>query len=127
MYTEHSTLKYLLNKLVLGERICIWLLLFQEYDFEVIVKLGRLNAGIDQLSRIENDEEPTNLAEGLTDAQLYAVHVTDDHFEDIIHFLTTGTTLQGYSVQQKKELVVCTTDFFVITGHLYKMGNDEIL
>ena len=40
MYTDHSTLKYLVNKRVLGGRICRWLLLFQEYDFEVIVKLG---------------------------------------------------------------------------------------
>jgi hypothetical protein len=34
MFTDHSALKYLVNKPVLGGRICIWLLLFQEYDFE---------------------------------------------------------------------------------------------
>jgi hypothetical protein len=28
MFTEHSTLKYLVNKPVLGGRICIWILLF---------------------------------------------------------------------------------------------------
>jgi len=67
------------------------------------------------------------LEEGLPDAQLFAVCVVDGHFEDIIHFLTIGTTLEGYSVKQKKELVVRTTDFHVIAGHLYKMGTDEIL
>ena len=40
MYTNHSVLKYIVNKLVLGESICRWILLFQEFDFEVIVKLG---------------------------------------------------------------------------------------
>ena len=45
MYTHHSTLKYLVNKHVFGGKICRWLLLFQEYDFEVIVKPGRLTAG----------------------------------------------------------------------------------
>lgn len=40
MYMDHSTLKYLVNKPVLAGRICRWFLLFQEYDFEVIVKLG---------------------------------------------------------------------------------------
>ena len=40
MYTDHCGLKYLVNKLVLGGKICKWLLLFQEYDFEVIMKLG---------------------------------------------------------------------------------------
>eukprot|EP00253_Pinus_taeda_P004566 PITA_04566 len=37
------------------------------------------------------------------------------------------TALEGYIVQQKKELVVCATDFSAIAGHLYKMGTDEIL
>ena len=35
--------------------------------------------------------------------------------------------LEGYFVQQKKELVVRTVDFFVIAGHIYKMGSDGIL
>ena len=38
MFTDHSTLKYLVNKPVLGGKICRWLFLFQEYDFEIIVK-----------------------------------------------------------------------------------------
>eukprot|EP00253_Pinus_taeda_P028372 PITA_28372 len=72
-------------------------------------------------------EEPTNLEGGLPDAQLFAVRVGDGHFKDIIHFLTTGTAPKEYSVQQKKELVVRGTGFSIITEHLYKMGNDEIL
>jgi hypothetical protein len=44
MFTDHSSLKYLVNKPVLGGRICQWLLLFQEFNFEVIVKPGKLNA-----------------------------------------------------------------------------------
>lgn len=86
MYTNHSALKYLVNKPVLGGRICRWLLMFQEYDFEVIIKPGRLNAGPDHLSQIQNGKEPKNLEEGLPDVQLYAVHIMNDHFEDIIHF-----------------------------------------
>jgi hypothetical protein len=56
MFTDHSSLKYLVKKPVLGGRICRWLLLFQEFDFEVIVKLGKLNAGPDHLSRVTNKE-----------------------------------------------------------------------
>jgi len=50
MSIDHSMLKYLVNKHVLGRRIYRWLLLFQEYDFEVIVKPGWLNAEPDHLS-----------------------------------------------------------------------------
>jgi hypothetical protein len=38
MFTYHSARKYLVNIPMLGGRICRWLLLFQEFDFEVIVK-----------------------------------------------------------------------------------------
>ncbi len=51
-------------------------------------------------------EEPTNLEEGLPDAQLFVVCIADDHFEDKIHFLTIGTAPEGYIVQQKNELMV---------------------
>jgi len=89
MFTDHSALKYLVNKPVLGGKICRWLLLFQEYDFEVIVKLGRLNAGPDHLSRLESGEEPISLEECLPNAQLFSIQIVDDQFQDIIHFLTT--------------------------------------
>ena len=103
------------------------MLLFQEYDFEVIVKPCELNIGPDHLSRIVIGEEPNNLEEGLSYAQLFMVCVADEHFFDIIQLLTTGMAPRGYTTQQKKELVVCAVDFLVITGHLYKMGVDEIL
>jgi len=79
------------------------------------------------LSRNETGEEPTSLEEGLPDAKLFNVHITDGHFEYIIHFLTTGTALKEYFIQRKKELVVCMADFFVLVEHLYKWGSDEIL
>jgi hypothetical protein len=68
MFTDHSALKYLVNKPVLGGRICIWILLFQEYDFEIVVKLGRMNKGPGHLSRLEHGEEPTYLDDTLPDA-----------------------------------------------------------
>jgi len=103
------------------------LLLFQEYDFEVIVKPGRLNVQLNHLLHVKPGEEPTNLEEGLPDTQLFMVCVADNHFTNIIHFLTLGMALEGYTSHQKKLLVVCVTNFSVIVGHLYNMGSDEIL
>jgi hypothetical protein len=73
MFIDHSALKHLVNKPVLGERICRWLLLFQEFDFEVIVKPRKLNAGPDHLSRVTNGEEPTNLEDNFPDAHLFSI------------------------------------------------------
>jgi hypothetical protein len=46
--------------------------LFQEYDFESVVKPGKLNARPDHLSGITNGEEPKNL---------------EDNFLMLIYFL----------------------------------------
>jgi hypothetical protein len=127
MFTDHSALKYLVNKPVLGGRICIWILLFQEYDFEIIVKPGIMNKGPDYFSRLEHGEERTNLEDEILDAQLLAIRNIDDHFTEIVQFLSTRMTPSEYTIPQKKQLVVHAIDFSLIDGHIYNMGPDEIL
>ena len=127
MFTDHSTLKYLVNKPVLGARICRWLLLFQEFDFEVIVKPGKLNAGPDHWSRVTNGEEHTKLEDNFPDAQLFSVQIVVEFFADIIQYLNTGIVPQEYNIAQKKKLVVRAPDYQLIAGHLYKMGANSIL
>jgi hypothetical protein len=127
MFTNHSMMKYLVNKPVLGGRICRWLLLFQEYDFDIVVKLGKMNKGHDHLSRLEHGEEPTSLEDTLSDAQLFAIINIDDHFVEIVQFMSTRMALSEYTITQKKQLVVHVVDFSLIVGQLYKMGPNEIL
>jgi hypothetical protein len=97
LFTDHSSLIYLVNKPRLGGRICRWLLLFQEFDFEVIVKLRKLNAGLDHMSRVTNGEEPTNMEEKFLDAQLFSAQVVDEYFTYIIEYLSTGVVPQDFS------------------------------
>jgi hypothetical protein len=127
MFTDHSTLKYLVNKPVLGGRICRWLQLFQEFDFEVIVKPWKLNTRLDHLSRVINGEETTNLEDTFPDAQLFSVQVTDDYFSDIIEYLTIGIAPQEFNTTQRKNLVVRAVDYQLIARNLYKMGEENIL
>jgi hypothetical protein len=84
IFIDHSALKYLVNKPVLGGTICRWLLLFQEDDFEVMVKPGRMNNGPGHLSRLEHGEEPTSMEDTLPDAQLLAIRKVNNHFAKII-------------------------------------------
>lgn len=104
----------MVNKPFLGGNVCIWLFLFQEYDFEIIVKLGRLNVGVDHLSRLETREEPTSIEDNLPDAKLFVIRVADDHFLDIIQFFTIGMAPSKYITHQKKELVVREVDFSLV-------------
>jgi hypothetical protein len=62
----------------------MWLLLFQEYDFEVIVKPGKFNSGPKQLSHILPGEGAGNLDDNLPDVHLFLVQMVDDYFIDIV-------------------------------------------
>jgi hypothetical protein len=127
MFTDHSTLKYLVKKPVLGGRICRWLLLFQEFDFEVIVIPGKMNTEPNHLSRVTNGKDPTNLEDTLPDVQLFLVQIVDDYFADIIAYLSTWTAPQKLNTAQRKNLVVRAVDYQFIVRHLYKMGANNIL
>ena len=49
-FIDHSTQKYLVKKPMLGGKLCRWLLLFHEFEFELIVKPGKQNFGLDHIS-----------------------------------------------------------------------------
>ena len=92
-----------------------------------MVKPGRMNKGPHHLSRLEHGEEPTSLEDTLLDAQLLSIRNIDDHFAEIVQFLSTGMAPSEYTITQKKKLVVRATKFSLIARHLYKMGPYEIL
>jgi hypothetical protein len=86
-----------------------------------------MNKGPDHLSRLEHGEEPTSLEDTLPDSQILTIRNMDDHFIDIVQFLSTGMAPSEYTISQKKQLVVRVADFSLIAGQLYNMGPDEIL
>ena len=73
LFTDHSALKYLVNKPVLEGIICRWILLFQEFSFEVIIKLGWCNVRHDHLSRLESTESGRAVDDQLLDVDLFRI------------------------------------------------------
>lgn len=102
MYINHSALRYLVNKLVLGGNICRWLLLFQEYDFEVIVKPEKLNSGPDHLSCILIGEDAKNLDDSLSDVHLFTRQMVEDYFVDIVQLFNIEVAPPDFTTAQKK-------------------------
>jgi hypothetical protein len=86
-----------------------------------------MNKGPDHLSRLEHSEKPTSLEDTLLDAQFLTIRKMDDHFTDIVQFMSTIMASSKYTISQEKQLVARVLDFSLIAGQLYKMGLDEIL
>lgn len=55
VHTDHATISYLMNKTVAKQRFIWWMLLLQEFDFEVKNQKGHDNQVLDHLSRLETN------------------------------------------------------------------------
>ncbi len=72
-YVDHMALIYFVNKPQVLGIIVWWLLLFLEYDFIVVYKLGGTHIVIDSLSRVLDIIKPTNVLDQTTYASLFYV------------------------------------------------------
>jgi hypothetical protein len=120
-------LKYLVNKPVHQGNICRWLLLFQEFEFDVIIRPGKKNVRPDHLSRLETGEDLTGIDDDLPDAHLFRVEVAPKYLEDISNFLEEGKAPEDLPTNKKKTLAMKVAPFTIINGYLYKMGMDDVL
>ena len=99
---------------MLGGRICQWLLLFQEFDFDVVVKPGKSNVGPNHLSRIQKGETGGNLDDDLPNAHVFRIKKFLDQFTNIVLFLAIGRALLEYTSAQRRQLVTQSSYFQLI-------------
>jgi hypothetical protein len=64
-------LVYLVNKPQVSRKIARWLLLFLEYYFTIVYKLGRTHVVVNALSRLLNITKPIGVLNQTTNANLF--------------------------------------------------------
>ena len=57
VHTDHSAIKYLMNKPLTNGRVTRWLLLLQEFNITIVDRPGKSNVIADYLSRLNNPSE----------------------------------------------------------------------
>ena len=109
VYTDHSTLKYLLAKKDAKPRLIRWILLLQEFDLEIRDKKGTENVVADHLSRLENldldalaEKKPIN--EEFLDESLFSIDFASTPlYANFANFLASDILPHGLTHQQKKK------------------------
>ena len=79
--TDRCTPKCLVTKLVRHDRIYIWLLFFQGFNFWRIGKPCESRVNLDHLSKIESGEVPITIDEDPSDSYLFELI---DFLEDLV-------------------------------------------
>ncbi|KAJ0454905.1 putative nucleotidyltransferase, Ribonuclease H [Helianthus annuus] len=128
IFSDHSVVRYLMEKKDAKPRLIRWVLLLQEFDFEIKDKKGCDNVVADHLSRIpeikEDDTRENN--EEFPDEHLFVVSKLP-WFSNVANFLATGRTPDSWSTRQVKHLKSQAKQFIWDEPDLYKVGADQII
>jgi hypothetical protein len=66
-HVDHSALVYLVSKASLTGKLAPWMLLLQEYEFDIVHRPGVQHAVADYLSRLESGEARTGMTDDFPD------------------------------------------------------------
>ncbi|MDF3578204.1 Ty3/Gypsy family RNase HI domain-containing protein, partial [Enterobacter hormaechei] len=104
IFSDHTAVRYLIAKKETKPRLIRWILLLQEFDFEIRDKKGSENLVADHLSRIltEQDNDHVPIRESFPDEQLFAVtHISLPWYVHIVNYIVTGLIPSGWSKHEK--------------------------
>ena len=139
-HTDHDLLKYLVNKPDLLGRIARWILLFQEFNNEIVVKPGKANSNADFLSRQRGQEAVEDISTDFPDefletrtqdpeevAVFYINGRGKSEFQEVIDYLTEWKYLEEFIQEEKIVFQHKVAPYILIRGILFKMGIDDQL
>ncbi|GJU45218.1 reverse transcriptase domain-containing protein [Tanacetum coccineum] len=135
VYTDHSALKYLFAKKDSKARLLRWVLLLQEFDFNVIDTKGAENLAADHLSRLENPYEnvldPKEVNEKFPLETLNMVTSRGDSstpwFADYANYHAGNFIVKGMSSQQKNKFFKDVKHYFWDDPYLFKICADQMI
>ena len=114
-------------------RLAHWMLLLQEFNFQIYYRLRVQHAIADYLSRLESGEPTDSTHDDLPDVGLFNVTTTltpneheDEWITKMTHFLSTGLPPDHLILNARKRLAVMSQNFCLVSDTLYHKGSDGI-
>nr|GFB75533.1 DNA-directed DNA polymerase [Tanacetum cinerariifolium] len=135
VHTDHSALKYLFAKKDAKARLLRWVLLLQEFDFDVIDTKGAENLAADHLSRLESPYEnvldPKEINEKFSLETLsmvtYRGNSDTPWFADFANYHADNFLVKGMSTQQKNKFFKDVKHYFWDDPFLFKVCADQVI
>nr|GEV66440.1 reverse transcriptase domain-containing protein [Tanacetum cinerariifolium] len=131
VYTDHSALKYLLNKQVAKPKLIRWVLLLQEFDIIIRDKKGTKNLAADHLSRLENPHkdvfENKDINENFPLEALGKISSgSTPWFANFENFHARNFIIKGMSSHQKKKFFKDVKHYFwKAYNRLFRLEQDK--
>ncbi|GJV65841.1 reverse transcriptase domain-containing protein [Tanacetum coccineum] len=132
VYTDHSALKYLMNKQDAKPRLLRWVLLLQEFDITIRDKKGSENLAADHLSRLENPHKDVLENKDINEHfPLETLGVISSEsttwFADYANYHAGNFIIKGMSTQQKRKFFKDVKHYFWDDPNLFRTCADQII
>nr|GEV58613.1 reverse transcriptase domain-containing protein [Tanacetum cinerariifolium] len=132
VYTDHSALRYLLNKQDAKLRLLRGVLLLQEFDITILDKKGYENLATDHLSRLENPYkgvlENKDINENFPLETLGSLSSNSTPWlADIANFHAGNFIKKGLTSQQNKKFFKDVKHYFWDDPYLFRICADQII
>ncbi|GJW85654.1 reverse transcriptase domain-containing protein [Tanacetum coccineum] len=132
VYTDHSALKYLMNKQDAKPRLLRWVLLLQEFDITILDKKGSENLAADHLSRLENPHkdvlENKDINEHFPLETLGVIsNGSTPWFADFANYHAGNFIIKGMTTQQKRKFFKDVKHYFWDDPYLFRICADQII
>nr|GFC37649.1 reverse transcriptase domain-containing protein [Tanacetum cinerariifolium] len=135
VHTDHSAQKYLFAKKDAKTRLLRWVLLLQEFDFDVLDTIGAENLAADHLFRLEKPYEnvldPKEINETFPLKTLSTVTFHGDSsapwFADFANYHAGNFIVKGMSSQQKNKFFKDVKHYFWDDPFLFKIYADQVI
>lgn len=126
VHTDHSAIKYLINKPAISGRLAHWLLLMQEFDITIIDKLGKTNVVADFLSRLHVPDDPATIDDNFPNEHLFLLTAHNPWYANIANYLTTGKTPAHFSAKERRLLTEKSFNYSWISSFMFYTGPDQV-
>lgn len=105
IHTDHSAIRYVMNKPINNGRITRWLLLLQEFNLTILDRPGKENQVADYFYRLQNSGEVVQVEDSFPDEHLFSISVFTLWYVDLANYLSTGKIPPSFSSKEKKRLI----------------------
>ena len=133
VYSDHAALKYLLSKKDAKPRILRWILMLQEFDWEVRDKKGSENLIADHLSRLDQDGLKKHNDGVPINETFYGEHLLSVAskellwFANIANYLVSGVLPYELDYRQRKKFLHDIKVYYWEEPLLYKRCADGLI
>ncbi|GJR93471.1 reverse transcriptase domain-containing protein [Tanacetum coccineum] len=132
VYTDHSALKYLMNKQDAKPRLLRWVLLLQEFDITIRDKKESENLAADHLCILENPHKDVLENKDINEHfPLETLGVISSEstpwFADYANFHAGNFIIKGMTTQQKKKFFKDVKHYFWDDPYLFRICADQII